>query len=86
MSGIKKKTKGHKPVFGVFVYSKETGEILWDLLPRKYEIPDRYKAVQLGEELFRKHKKDNIYIEVWKKDKKGHYGKTGEPEYKSDKK
>ena len=83
---IKRKTKGHKPVFGVLIYSKETGEIMWDLLPRKYEIPEKYKAVQLAEELFRKLKNDNIYIEVWKKDPKGQYGKTGEPEYKSDKK
>ncbi len=86
MSRIGRKTKGHKPAFGVFIYSKETGEILWDLLPRKYEIPNRYKAVQLAEELFRKHKNDNIYVEVWEKDPKGHYRETGEPEYKSDEK
>ena len=86
MSRIGRKTKGHRPAFGVFIYSKETGEILWDLLPRKYQIPNRYKAVQLAEELFRKHKNDNIYVEVWKKDGNGHYGKSGEPIYKSTKK
>ena len=73
-------------VSSAFIYSLETHQVLWDLLPRKYEIPNRYKAVQLAEELFRKHKKDNIYVEVWKKDKNGRYGETGEPEYKSDKK
>ena len=83
---MKKQAKGHKPQFGVFIYSSETHQILVDLLPRKYEIPNRYKAVQLAEELFRKHKNDNIYVEVWKKDGNGHYGKSGEPIYKSNKK
>ncbi|MGA2916769.1 MAG: hypothetical protein ABSE89_12155 [Sedimentisphaerales bacterium] len=83
---MKKQAKGHKPKFGVFIYSSETHQILWDLLPRKYEIPNKYKAVQLAIELFEQRENDNIYVEVWKKDKKGHYGKSGEPIYKSNKK